>query len=49
MSYSIFQVWLTDMRGLAQIDTLLECEGIRRDKNLTKFLVTLTMPLPVHC
>ncbi len=34
MSYSISQVWPTDMRGLAQIDTLLECEGIRRDKNL---------------
>lgn len=34
MSYSISQVWPTDMRGLVQIDTLLECEGIRRDKNL---------------
>lgn len=34
MSYSISQVWPIDMRGLAQIDTLLECEGIRRDKNL---------------
>lgn len=34
MSYSISQVWPTDVRGLAQIDALLEHEGICRDGNL---------------
>lgn len=34
MSYSISQVWPSDQRGLAQIDALLEQEGISRDKNL---------------
>lgn len=34
MSYSISQVWPTDTRGLAQVDALLEQEGIRRDANL---------------
>lgn len=34
MSYSISQVWPTDTRGRAQVDALLEREGIRRDANL---------------
>ena len=34
MAYTISQVYLSDRRGLAQIDALLEREGIRRDRNL---------------
>ena len=32
--YSISQVYPTDRRTLAQVDALLEQEGIRRDGNL---------------
>ena len=34
MSYSIAEVYPNDSRTLAQIDKLLEQEGIQRDKNL---------------
>lgn len=34
MAYTISQVSLSDRRGLAQVDALLEREGIRRDRNL---------------
>lgn len=34
MAYTISQVSLSDKRGLAQVDALLEREGIRRDRNL---------------
>ena len=34
MSYTISQVWPSDKRALAQIDALLEREGICRDRNL---------------
>ena len=42
MSYSIAEVYPNDSRTLAQIDKLLEQEGIQRDKNLDYITAPVT-------